>query len=373
MTLSKAEISLITDLAKPERDRGYTRTFFSYPAKFLAKLPRGLIQRFTSEGDLVLDPFVGGGTTGLEAMLLNRRFLGYDINPFAIFISKVKTTWLDPDILGSHLKSIVQDVNKGKTSVADILDADDRICLGSQISDEINSLFTSISYINSKNQRCQNFFQLALVHAIKIVGRRDFEEKSSWQDASIIPIFVRKINKMIQQISSLPKDPQFIPEFKLASNHQIDLESASVDLIVTSPPYKDKDVEYQKIQIQRRSLKKSKRSDVISTILETNPLSKKDLCWTGGSGENYWRNSLKSLNESYRLLKHNKSAFYWVGFKTTSDLHRFESQLSEVGFHLLTSIRVQLSNDRAASGRSTHHGRSTGMMSHDYLFVVQKD
>lgn len=373
MTLSNDEISWITDLAKPERDKGYTRTFFSYPAKFLAKLPRGLIERYTSEGDFVLDPFVGGGTTGLEAMLLNRRFLGYDINPFAIFVSKIKTTWLDPSILHSYFNSIVHDIIKKKSPLTDVLDAEDRICLGNKISNEINLLFTRILNIKAKNQDLQNFFLLGLIHAIKIVGRRDFEEKPNWQEASLMPIFKRKIKKMIQQISSLPKDPQFRPEFKLASNHQIDLESASVDLIVTSPPYKDKDVEYQKIQIQRRSLKKSKRSDVISTILKQNPLTRKELCWTGRSGKNYWESNLKSLNECYRLLKHSKYAFFWVGFKNTSDLHQFESQLTDAGFHFLTTIRVQLSDDRAASGRSTHHGRHTGMMSHDYLFVVQKE
>ena len=85
MNLNSDEIVYITDLAKPERDKGYTRTFYSYPAKFQAKLPRGLIKRYSSEGELIFDPFVGGGTTGLEALLINRRFLGYDINPFAIF------------------------------------------------------------------------------------------------------------------------------------------------------------------------------------------------------------------------------------------------------------------------------------------------
>ena len=80
MSLSDADIIWITDLAKPERDKGVTRTFFSYPAKFLAKLPRGLIERFTSEGDFVLDPFVGSGTSAIVAKRLNRRYIGIDVS-----------------------------------------------------------------------------------------------------------------------------------------------------------------------------------------------------------------------------------------------------------------------------------------------------
>ena len=369
MTLSSDDIIWMTDLAKPERDKGYTRTFYSYPAKFLAKLPIGLIKKFSTEGDLIFDPFVGGGTVGLEAMLLKRRFIGYDLNPFAIIVSKVKTTSLDSNILKTQLKTILANVTGMIEPKFDVLDEDDKFCLGSKISLEINSLVESIS-ISSENSSFDHFFKLALIHSIKIVGRRDFEEKDKWKNASIIPIFKRKSKKMTREISSIPKSPKFIPKFRLASNHQVELKNASVDLIITSPPFPNVDVEYQQIQIQRRSLKRSKRSNVISAILGTPPILKKVLC--GGSGLNYWENSLKSLCECYRVLKTKKCAFFWAGFKTASDLHTFKTQFSQVGFHLITTIQVKLSHDRAASSRSTHHGRSTGMMSHDYLFVVQK-
>ncbi|MFX0209222.1 MAG: DNA methyltransferase [Candidatus Hodarchaeota archaeon] len=369
MTISNNDIICITDLAKPEREKGYTRTFYSYPAKFLSKLPHGLIKRFSKKNDLVFDPFVGGGTTGLEAMLLERQFIGYDLNPFAILVSNVKTTHLNSETLHGFLNSILSQQKKLIVPKSDVLDKEDKICLGMKISHEINSLFESI-LINSRKTAFRQFFELALIHSIKIVGRRDFEFKKNWKKASILPIFERKARKMIREISSLPKNPKFIPVFKLASNNQVELERNSVDLIVTSPPYKDKDVEYQQIQIQRRTLHRSKRSNVISAILGTLPLHKNTLC--GGSGANYWENSLKSLKECHRVLKLHKFAFYWTGFKNSADLRHFEKQLDLVGFDLLTTIQVKLSDDRVASGRSTHHGRSTGMMSHDYLFITKR-
>ncbi|MGB9277360.1 MAG: DNA methyltransferase [Terrimicrobiaceae bacterium] len=53
----------------------------SYRACFKPQLPRFFIERLTQPGDLVYDPFMGRGTTLLEAMLLGRRAAGCDINP----------------------------------------------------------------------------------------------------------------------------------------------------------------------------------------------------------------------------------------------------------------------------------------------------
>jgi SAM-dependent methyltransferase len=43
-----------------------------------------LIERFSVQGDLILDPFCGGGTTGVVALALNRRFVGVDVDERAI-------------------------------------------------------------------------------------------------------------------------------------------------------------------------------------------------------------------------------------------------------------------------------------------------
>lgn len=46
--------------------------------------------RYSQAGDTVLDQFVGGGTTAVEAKLTHRNFIGIDINPSAIEITKNK-------------------------------------------------------------------------------------------------------------------------------------------------------------------------------------------------------------------------------------------------------------------------------------------
>jgi DNA modification methylase len=50
-----------------------------HPAPFPVELPYRLIQLFTFEGDVVLDPFCGSGTTCLAAIKTGRHYIGYDI------------------------------------------------------------------------------------------------------------------------------------------------------------------------------------------------------------------------------------------------------------------------------------------------------
>jgi len=50
-----------------------------HPSAFPLELPKRLIQLYTFTGDLVLDPFMGSGTTAVAATQLNRHYLGYEI------------------------------------------------------------------------------------------------------------------------------------------------------------------------------------------------------------------------------------------------------------------------------------------------------
>lgn len=53
-------------------------------------IPRNLLLRYSQEGDLILDQFAGGGTTLVEAKLLNRDIIGVDINDIALERCKEK-------------------------------------------------------------------------------------------------------------------------------------------------------------------------------------------------------------------------------------------------------------------------------------------
>ena len=56
-------------------------------------IPRNILLRYSKENDLVLDQFVGGGTTLVEAKLLNRNIIGVDVNDIALNRCKEKTNF----------------------------------------------------------------------------------------------------------------------------------------------------------------------------------------------------------------------------------------------------------------------------------------
>ena len=60
----------------------------SYRACFKPQLPRFFIDRFTAPGDVVYDPFMGRGTTVIEAALAGRTPAGCDINPLSAMLAQ---------------------------------------------------------------------------------------------------------------------------------------------------------------------------------------------------------------------------------------------------------------------------------------------
>ena len=65
----------------PEHDR-------AHPAPFPVELPLRLIKLFSFTGDIILDPFIGSGTTALAAKMVKRHFLGYELNKNYIKLGK---------------------------------------------------------------------------------------------------------------------------------------------------------------------------------------------------------------------------------------------------------------------------------------------
>src|SRR6266478_1110646 len=60
----------------------------SYRACFKPQLPRFFIERLTQAGEIVYDPFMGRGTTPIEAGLLGRVPMGNDVNPLSVVMTK---------------------------------------------------------------------------------------------------------------------------------------------------------------------------------------------------------------------------------------------------------------------------------------------
>ncbi len=84
-----------------------------YPTQKPIELLERIIKISTSEGDTILDPFCGSGTTLVSAKLLNRNYIGIDINADAIKIAESRLA--SPEKTTSVLLKIGEDAYKTKT------------------------------------------------------------------------------------------------------------------------------------------------------------------------------------------------------------------------------------------------------------------
>lgn len=71
----------------PERGNWLTHNP-KYRGNFAPQVARNIILRYSKEGDLILDPMVGGGTSLIESKVLNRNSIGRDINQNALKITR---------------------------------------------------------------------------------------------------------------------------------------------------------------------------------------------------------------------------------------------------------------------------------------------
>ncbi len=94
----------ITAVHSKERVGGLTHNFYKYPARFSPQFSRAAIEIFSNPTDLVADPFMGGGTSLVEARASGRMGIGTDISSLAQFVSSVKTRVYDRSDIEYFLK-----------------------------------------------------------------------------------------------------------------------------------------------------------------------------------------------------------------------------------------------------------------------------
>lgn len=93
--------NLINAVHSNDQVSGLTHDFYRYPARFSPIFARTVIKVFTKPGDFVVDPFMGGGTTLVEARAMGRRSIGVDINELAAFIALTKTSIISENDLST--------------------------------------------------------------------------------------------------------------------------------------------------------------------------------------------------------------------------------------------------------------------------------
>jgi hypothetical protein len=230
----------------------------SYRACFKPQLPRFFIERLTQPGDLVYDPFMGRGTTLLEAALLGRRAAGSDINPLskilvgprlappslsqiAEALGKVDWTWNGPvpeELLAFYHPETLREIcalrahlSAGESGQAHRADAWVRMTATNRLTGHSPGFFSV--YTLPPNQA------VSVKSQLKINERRNQVPPRR----VVHDIILKKSKSLLSEIGAresqrLAKtgDPILITG---EASQTPDLPSSSVSLVVTSPPFLD--------------------------------------------------------------------------------------------------------------------------------------
>jgi DNA modification methylase len=229
--------------------------FHAFAAKFPPQLPAWFIEGLTEPGDVVFDPFLGSGTTVLEAMRLNRRAMGIDIDPLAILMSRVKTFPLNPVQVSVMGKAIVNQARVDQLHPEHLLQHLDSRFFDKKDRDfieywflpstilELEALMEGIEAIEEDMYR--EFFLVVFSSIIVtksggVSMARDLAHSRPHRVADKVPksaieSFEKRLAKLNPALN--PVDAAFSPWIQQGDIRQIHLAENSVDLIVTSPPY----------------------------------------------------------------------------------------------------------------------------------------
>lgn len=226
----------------------------SYRACFKAELPRFLIERLTSEGDLVYDPFMGRGTTLLEAALLGRRAAGNDINPLSSMLVRPRLSppsiaavqrrlheinWqgaaIETDhelLVFYHPKTLKEIVALKNWFIA--RDADGRL-------DAVDDWIRLVA-INRLTGHSSGFFSVYTLppnQAVSLASQRKINEKRSQvPDRRDVPAIILKKSRNLLSKGG-PQQGLLDCVCTGPAWHTPELKDASVSLVVTSPPFLD--------------------------------------------------------------------------------------------------------------------------------------
>jgi DNA modification methylase len=381
---------LATDLDFEGAKGNYaSHNFHAFAAKFPPQLPRLFIENLTQKGDIVLDPMMGSGTSIVEGMLTGRSAIGFDIDPLAVSITKIKTTPISKvEIekgyleLKDNLNHIYRDSPIIEETLESRFDPDTKKFIDYWFlkitQKEIMTLVLAIEDVTGENLK--NFFKLIFSSIIitksgGISMARDLAHSRPHLDKSKIPknayeMFEARIYKILQNYPNFTDD-FYPPRVEQCDSRIIPLNSNSVHLIVTSPPYANA-IDYMRAhkfslvwfgenikdlaELRSRYIG-SERVGIIEnndfpdiTIKTLEEISEKDLSKSRVLTK-YFQDMKLIFLEMHRVLIPNKCAVMVVGSSTMRGIDTCtQSNLSEIaksiGFKLIKISKRTLDRNK---------------------------
>lgn len=213
---------------------------YSYHAKFTQEIPRKFIKKYSIEGDTVLDPFCGCGTSLLEGLKLKRNVIGIDLSPIGILCSKVKTYKYEKKQIEKYANEILN-IDKEKVLIPEFPNREQ--WFNREVLNQLGMLNYNIYNIEKIEYR--DLFLLILLSILNNCSRKRKTWNLGYLADNVLPDQDRKVD-VIKLYKSKIKQLYDRKDFLKNNNNSVRcIESDvlkvndvnNVDLIVTSPPY----------------------------------------------------------------------------------------------------------------------------------------
>lgn len=247
--VSENKLTLKTDeygpLISPFRDRN--KSIYNWHA-FKHSYSKALVEKLVHEFGLsnnswVLDPFCGGGTTLLACKELGINSEGFDILPFSVFLSNVKTRIYEPSLLRRYLALFYKktELTKKKDTLPDIKIIHE--AFSSDVKEEVLYLRSIINTI--QNHEIRDFYMLGLLSILESVSNTSkaggflrIEKKSVAKD-EVRRQFLFKAETMIDDVEKFNNALKFadVEVHAEISDSRAIQTRRKFDAIITSPPY----------------------------------------------------------------------------------------------------------------------------------------
>jgi hypothetical protein len=226
----------------------------SYRACFKPQLPEFFIARLSEPGDAIHDPFMGRGTTPVQAALMARRPVGNDINPLSVILTRPRLTPPSLPEIAAQLRTIPW--QRGAVEREDLLvffheETLKQICaLRAYLQerapldgpcDPVDDWIRMVA-INRLTGHSPGFFSVYTLppnQAVSVESQRKINEKrnQSPQPKDIAALILRKSRSLLAE-GGMPTHPPAILGSAPAHDTPF-IADGSVTLTVTSPPFLD--------------------------------------------------------------------------------------------------------------------------------------
>ena len=233
----------------------------SYRACFKPQLPRFFIRRLTAPGEVVYDPFMGRGTTVIEAALLGRKPVGCDVNPLSRILVKPRLS--PPDMHRIERRLALLDLGRAPGEMRDDLlvfyhpgtqrqivnlrnylldkEADGKL-------DEVDDWIRMIA-TNRLTGHSPGFFSVYTLppnQALSVESQRKINEKRNQTppERDVVAIVLKKSRSLLAGVDSacigrLEEISSGVQLLTGSADATPEIPDASVSLVVTSPPFLD--------------------------------------------------------------------------------------------------------------------------------------